>query len=215
MKGIARTQLDEEQAGIEARVFDAVQKCQDHVEDGKLAVAVVTEAFNEGLTEKEQVTVRFIGRKLRALGFERCRVGKKGQAGLHWDSKLLDRLRARYRLPAPQLTSVTSETSETSATTDQRDQEITPKAELTEETEVTEVKSETGQKSSLGVKDGLDSFKAVYYVDGSYGWYPCAVCGQTKLTGYQGESFKGEKLWLCEDCKTEWERAREVANSDG
>jgi len=66
MKEIGQSQLEEEQAGIEARVFDSVQKCEDKVEDGKLATATVAEAFNEGLTEKEQVTNGFIGRKLRA-----------------------------------------------------------------------------------------------------------------------------------------------------
>ena len=206
MRGIARTQLEEEQAGIEARVFDAVQKCQDQVEDGKLATATVTEMFNEGLAEKEQATVRLVGRKLRALGFERCRVGKRGQAGLHWDSKLVDRLRMRYRLPTPEVASVTSETSVTSATTDKTVQEPALKAVLTEETEVTEVKSEPPPELSLEVGASLDGFKAVYWADGSYGWHDCAVCKRTMSTSWQAETFKGEKLWLCDDCKTAWEK---------
>jgi hypothetical protein len=206
LKGIARTQLEEEQVGIEARVFDAVQKCQEQVEDGKLTTATVAGTFNEGLAEKEQATVRLIGRKLRALGFERCRVGKKGQAGLHWDSKLVDRLRMRYRLPTPEVPSVTSETSVTSATTDKTIQEPVSKAEVTEQTEVTEVKSETPPKPSPQVEASLDCFKAVYWVDGSYGWHDCAVCKRTMLTSWQAETFKGEKLWLCDDCKTAWER---------
>ncbi len=206
MKGIARTQLEEEQAGIEARVFDAVQKCRDQVEDGKLATATVTEVFNEGLPEKEQATARLVGRKLRALGFERCRVGRRGQSGLHWDSRLVERLRMRYGLPTPEATSVSSETSVTSASMDRITQESPSKAELTEETEVTEVKSEPPPKHPPEVKDRLDGFKAVYWADGSYGWHDCAVCKRTMLTSWQGESFKGEKLWLCDDCKTAWEK---------
>jgi len=206
MRGLARSQLEEEQAGIEARVFDAVQKCEDQVEDGKLATATVTEAFNEGLPEKEQATARLVGRKLRALGFERCRVGKKGQAGLHWDSRLVERLRIRYRLPTPEVTSVSSETSVTSATMDKTVQETTSKAVVTEETEVTEVKSEPPPKHPPDVKGHLDEFKAVYWTDGSYGWHDCASCKRTMLTSWQAETFKDEKLWLCEDCKTTWEK---------
>jgi Fe2+ or Zn2+ uptake regulation protein len=50
------------------------------------------------------------------------------------------------------------------------------------------------------------NFKAVYWSDGFYGWHPCAACGQTKMTSLQAETFKDEKLWLCEDCKTAWEK---------
>jgi hypothetical protein len=51
----------------------------------------------------------------------------------------------------------------------------------------------------------LRDFKAVYWVD-AYGWHPCAACGYTKLTSWQAETFKGEKVWLCEDCKEDWEK---------
>jgi hypothetical protein len=230
MRNIGKSQLEEEQVGIEARVFDAVQKCEDKVEDGKLVTATVTETFNEGLPEKEQATSRFIGRKLRALGFERCRVGKKGQAGLHWDRTLVERLRMRYHLHPSDLASVTSETSVTSANTDQKAnlpipqaaltednqqlQELlkTPEtpstAEVTEQTEVTEVKSETLPKPVMEPDAVLDRFKAVYWSDGFYGWHDCAGCGDTKLTSWQAETFKDEKLWLCDDCKTAWETQR-------
>jgi len=213
MKGISQSQLEEEQAGIEARVFEAVQKCKDRVEDGKLATATIADAFNEGLTEKEQLTIRLVGRKLRALGFERCRVGKKGQAGLHWDAKLVERLRMRYRLPTFEATSVTSEPSVTSASTNQTIQEQMSKAEVTEETGVTEIKSEVYPKPPLKVKNCLESFKAVHWVDGSYGWHDCVTCKRTMMTSWQAETFKGEKLWLCDECKTAWEEQHQEASS--
>jgi hypothetical protein len=50
-------------ASIEARVFDAILKCESKVENGKLSTQTITEAFNEGLPEKDQGTSRFIGRK--------------------------------------------------------------------------------------------------------------------------------------------------------
>jgi len=55
----------------------------------------------------------------------------------------------------------------------------------------------------------LDSFKAVYWSDSFYGWHPCAACGETKLSAWQAETFRDEKVWLCEDCKIEWEKQRE------
>jgi len=58
-------------------------------------------------------------------------------------------------------------------------------------------------------RNSLNNFKAVYWSDGSYGWRDCAVCGDTKLTSWQAETFKDEKLWLCEDCKAAWEKQQE------
>ncbi len=59
-------------------------------------------------------------------------------------------------------------------------------------------------------KNPLNGFASVYYSDQSYGWHPCTVCGQTKPTSWQAETFKHEKLWLCEDCKTKWEKLQEA-----
>jgi Fe2+ or Zn2+ uptake regulation protein len=56
------------------------------------------------------------------------------------------------------------------------------------------------------LSQNVADFKAVYWSDGFYGCHPCAVCGQKKLTSWQAETFKDEKLWLCEDCKTAWEK---------
>jgi hypothetical protein len=70
-----------------------------------------------------------------------------------------------------------------------------------------EVKAEN--RRFLGSKS-LDDFKAVYWSDIGCGWHPCIVCGDTKLTCWQAETFKDEKLWLCEDCKAAWEKERMV-----
>jgi hypothetical protein len=116
----------------------------------------------------------------------------------------------RYRLPTPEVTSVTSETSETSADIDQKNSEPPIKAEVTEQTEVTKVKSETTSKPFTEPLVRLECLKSVYWNDGFWGWHNCAICGQTKLASWQGEIFKGVKVWLCDDCKAEWERQREV-----
>jgi hypothetical protein len=61
---------------------------------------------------------------------------------------------------------------------------------------------------NIGSKS-LDDFKVVYWSDGFHDWHDCAVCGYKKLTSWQAETFKDEKLWLCEDCKTAWEKHQE------
>jgi len=90
MDRIMRSRLDEEQASIEARVLDAILKCESQVKDGKISTQAITEAFNEGLPEKEQVTSMFIGRRVSALGFEKCRLSG-GPAGYYWDNELIER----------------------------------------------------------------------------------------------------------------------------
>ena len=120
MKQITQSRLDAEQASVEARIFDAVLKCSAKVENGKLSTQAITEGFNDGLTEKEQATSRFIGRKVAGLGFEKCRVGGKGQAGFFWDATLIARLKARYFPPSPKSTTVTPETPETTVSMDKQ-----------------------------------------------------------------------------------------------
>jgi hypothetical protein len=113
MKQITQSRLDAEQASVEARIFDAILKSSEKVDGGKISTQLLTEIFNDGLTEKDQATSRFIGRKVAGLGFEKCRVGGKGQAGFYWDAKLIGRLKARYFPIVSKLTSETPETSET------------------------------------------------------------------------------------------------------
>jgi hypothetical protein len=69
------------------------------------------------------------------------------------------------------------------------------------------------QKLEESGKDTLLSIKAVYWNDELYGWHPCAVCGQTKLTSWQAETFNNEKIWLCEDCKLNWEKQHETGDA--
>ena len=56
----------------------------------------------------------------------------------------------------------------------------------------------------------LEDLKAVRWVEGEFNFHPCGICGYSKLTGWQAETFKNEKLWLCDDCREEWEKQRRV-----
>jgi hypothetical protein len=44
----------------------------------------------------------------------------------------------------------------------------------------------------------------------SLDFHNCGVCGYRKQTSWKAETFKGNELWICEDCKQEWEKKREV-----
>jgi len=84
--------------------------------------------------------------------------------------------------------------------------ETPPRANIspsTNEASLTEKAQKIDEKADF---NHLRNFKAVYWSDGFYGWHPCAACGQTKLTSWQAETFKDEKVWLCEDCKEAWEK---------
>lgn len=70
---------------------------------------------------------------------------------------------------------------------------------LGEKTEVLPTNPDTVQPEDL---------KAVYWSDQFYDWHPCCICGYRRLTSWQAEDFKGDKLWICDDCKLEWEKRR-------
>ncbi|MGF3536931.1 MAG: hypothetical protein ACQXXE_08810 [Candidatus Bathyarchaeia archaeon] len=88
--------------------------------------------------------------------------------------------------------------------------ETIPRANIplnTSEASLTEAASKVDENDKI---NKLRDFKAAYWSDGFYGWHPCAVCGQTKLTSWQAETFKDEKVWLCEDCKEAWEKQQQT-----
>ncbi|MEM3628874.1 MAG: hypothetical protein QXE06_05840 [Candidatus Bathyarchaeia archaeon] len=200
MKQMVQTRLNEEQTSIEARVLDAILKCEDRVENGKLTIQAVTEAYNEGLPEREHVASSLIGRIVARLGFEKCRTGQRGLAGFYWDTKTIERLKMRYypQQTLPELPSVSSVPS------------ANHKANI-HETGGTE--GSEGKLNTLPPLNEpwlkLNQIKAVYWSDGFYDWHPCAVCGYTKLTAWKAEPFKGEAAWICESCKELWERQHE------
>jgi len=50
--------------------------------------------------------------------------------------------------------------------------------------------------------------KSVHWAGQFYGEHECCICGYQKKTSWQAEDFKGNKHWICEDCKLEWEKQR-------
>lgn len=56
----------------------------------------------------------------------------------------------------------------------------------------------------------LDNVKYSYWADEFYGEHECAICGYNKLTSWKAELFKGLDVWICEDCKLEWDKRQEA-----
>ena len=71
----------------------------------------ITDAFNEGKSEKSQVTYQRIGRRLSAMGFKKARASD-GASAIIWDEENIERMRDVFGL---RKTSETSDTPETSA----------------------------------------------------------------------------------------------------
>ena len=63
------------------------------------------------------------------------------------------------------------------------------------------------------LEDKLLNIKSCGWADTVYGEHQCYVCGVVKSTSWQAETFQGEKVWLCEDCKQKWEAQHEAANT--
>jgi len=73
---------------------------------GILSNKDITDSFNYGKADRERFTPQRIGRKLKALGFDRAKTGT-GAAAMVFDEKMLNRLMEAYGLKE------TSETPET------------------------------------------------------------------------------------------------------
>lgn len=211
MKQITQSRLDEEQASIEARIFDAVLKCEKVVENGKFSTQAITEAFNQGLSEKEQGTSRFIGRKVTALGFEKCRLSG-GPSGFFWDNKHVERLKARY-YPTPSistsLTSLTSQTSlmmEPSSKLDQGPSEVSEvilkesNTEISQKTMNSEV-SEESEVSEGSLEAYVEKVLSLERLSGKPDFSDkCTLCGFKGSMDWQANFH--DQTWglLCGDC---------------
>jgi hypothetical protein len=70
-----------------------------------------------------------------------------------------------------------------------------------------EGEKDPGQQSSSRDIIRLEDVKLPFWdPDSPFAEHECGVCGYTKMTSWQAETFKGQVLWICEDCKLEWEK---------
>lgn len=200
MRLITQTRFDEEQVSIEAQIFEAILNSADQVDSGKLSVRTVTERFNVGLPEKEQVTTRFIGRKVTALGFEKCKL-TGGLRGFYWNVDLVERLRARYypkttpQTPQTQLTplimekEVEKEASESGVNGDKSSVQDTPK------------ESETNVKSGVSGVNGESGVDLETLTQTSIQEHSIGISKTTESHPKRTENNVTEELIVCGHCK--------------
>ena len=96
MRQITQSDIEAEQTSIEAKVLEAIFKCEPQIDGGKITTQAITNAFNEDLIDDEKKNSRFIGRLVVSLGFAKCSVGNKNLAGFKYDKTRIERLQARY-----------------------------------------------------------------------------------------------------------------------
>ena len=205
MKKITQSRLDEEQASIEARVFDAILKCENKVESGKISTQAITEAFNEGVAEKEQVTSKFIGRKVAALGFEKCKLPPRGLAGFFWNTKLVERLKTRYYFPSYNLTPI-------SPLSPARIENKVPYQSLSSERRGENRESGDILKGKPPIQEVLERIRAVFVEGTEEEWIKQAVINGLSENEARSlfESLKGSELfWHEHDGQTVWRWVRE------
>jgi DNA primase len=94
---LQRERLAEKAETLESEILHALDSIRDQVDGGTLPVKAVTEALNEGRSEKERVSPQLVGRRLRSLGFEK---GQRTSAGttIRWDEEKLVRAMEAYGL---------------------------------------------------------------------------------------------------------------------
>lgn len=89
---------DELAQSWEAGIVAAVAACAHNIAAGYVAIADVLEAFNADRPETQQKSARWLGGKVRNLGWTVERVGHDNKTSLLWDDDLLDRLSVRFGL---------------------------------------------------------------------------------------------------------------------
>jgi len=103
---LVKSRIEEDLSSLEARVFDAILQVEELVDEGRVSTQAIMDKFNEELPEKEHMNSKWIGRRVRTLGFEKARM-RNGRAGFFWNPPLIERLKLRY-CPAPQMSSISS-----------------------------------------------------------------------------------------------------------
>jgi len=213
MRDITKTRFDEEQVSIEAQIFEAILNSADQVDSGKLSVRTVTERFNVGLPEKEQVTSRFIGRKVTALGFEKCKL-TGGLRGFYWNVDLVERLRARYypkptpQTPQTQLTPlIMGKEEEKGEVPSGVSGEKPSMLDVPEEGKNTVKRGVSGESGVSGVS--LEALaKNTLSLQRLTGLFEdkCAACGFQGILDWQANKFDGSWGLLCDRCGLELEK---------
>ncbi len=94
---LQRHRLQEKAETLESELLRILDGLRDEVQAGLLPVRLVTEALNEGRSEKDRITDQRVGKRLRGLGFEKGTRSAEGATVL-WDEEKLARAMEAYGL---------------------------------------------------------------------------------------------------------------------
>lgn len=123
VKKIEDTRLTDKSGSIDAEIIQAWMAVEHEIVNGVLANALVATGFNKDKSDKEQLTPRRIGNRLRAFGFQPTHTGNH-TLGFFWDKDLTERLAKEYGV----LPSETSESPEIpESPTETEAEEVQPK----------------------------------------------------------------------------------------
>jgi hypothetical protein len=100
IRGIEADRLSDRAATLEGRILEAMLGLTGEVEAGKLGVATITDAINEGWPEKWHKTKESVGRKLKAIGLTKGRL-TGGAMAVEYDAPKVNRLAQRYGVRLP------------------------------------------------------------------------------------------------------------------
>lgn len=99
LKLVAEFQADrqvEKADSLEAQILIAISMRKDKVDRGTLPIKEITDTLNEDRPEKYRVSYQAVGRRLKAMGLQKVRVGDN--AGIRWDDRKINRLMESYGL---------------------------------------------------------------------------------------------------------------------
>lgn len=92
--------LSDKRESIQAKLIMVVMGLRDKVQNGRLSVEDIAEAFNQGRVEQFKFKNETIGRLLRGIGFRRL-AGKGNNAAYEYDDKQIIRFALKYGVRQP------------------------------------------------------------------------------------------------------------------
>ena len=109
VKKLQIERLIDKGTSLEAQLLQIIRQSDQLVQNGILPVKAITEAFNSGKSPKEEITTHRVGRKLRAMGFDKAKTAT-GASAIRWDKAQIERMSASYGLGQTSEISGSSET---------------------------------------------------------------------------------------------------------
>jgi len=95
VKRLENERVMERGESLEAEILFALLSLQSQIIRGVISVKQITEALNQGRSDRSKVSDRRVGRRLSAMGFDKARTGS-GASAIIWDDNKINLLRWRY-----------------------------------------------------------------------------------------------------------------------